>query len=98
MRAVANNPEGALEQAGITVLPIDLKYRPDTHRFFTDEQYEDFLSSISWVHDVAPREHDAESLALTMRLRAGKHRCDIFQCGYIFVTRNPLFVRHSRTM
>jgi hypothetical protein len=31
-----------------------------------------------------------------MRLRAGKHSSDIFQCGYIFTTRNPRFVQHSR--
>jgi hypothetical protein len=96
VQAVANDPERALEQAGIAVLPIDLKYRPDTHRYFTDAQYEDFFSSINWVHEVPPREHDAASFALTMRLRAGRHRSDIFQCGYIFATRNPRFVQHSR--
>ncbi|UWU90229.1 hypothetical protein [Bradyrhizobium sp. CB1015] len=48
------------------------------------------------MRDVAPREHDATSLTLAMRLRGGKHSSDIFQCGYIFATRNPLFVQHSR--
>jgi hypothetical protein len=96
VQAVANDPERALERAGISVLSIDLKYRPDTHRYFTDAQYEDYFSSINWVHDVAPREHDAASLALTMRLRVGKHSSDIFKCGYIFATRNPRFVQHSR--
>ncbi|AVT82913.1 hypothetical protein [Rhodopseudomonas palustris] len=96
VQAVASDPQRALERAGITVLPIDLKQRPDTHRYFTDEQYEDFFSSITWVRDVAPREHDATSLALTMRLRTGRHNSDIFRTGYIFVTRNPAFVRNSR--
>ena len=96
VQAVANDPQRALDRAGITVLPIDLKQRPDTHRYFTDALYEDYFSSINWVHDVAPREHDAASLALTMRLRTGRHSGDIFQCGYIFVTRNPRFVQHSR--
>ena len=77
-------------------MSVDLNYRPDTHRFFTKEQYEDYFSSVTWVSDVAPREHDATCLALTMRLRAGRHRGDIFQCGYIFATRNPRFVQHSR--
>jgi len=96
VQAVANDPQRALQRAGITVLPIDLRQRPDTHRYFTGAQYEDFFSSITWVRDVAPREHDATSLALTMRLRAGRHSADIFQCGYIFATRNPRFVQHSR--
>ncbi|MET3906250.1 hypothetical protein ABID59_000571 [Bradyrhizobium sp. S3.3.6] len=96
VQAVANDPQRALERAGITVLPIDLKQRPNTHKYFTDAQYEDFFASINWLHDVVPREHDAESLALTMRLRSGRHSGDIFQCGYIFVTRNPRFVQHSR--
>ncbi|MFK4525269.1 hypothetical protein ABIF90_003250 [Bradyrhizobium japonicum] len=91
VQAVTRDPERALENAGISVLPIDLKYRPDTHRYFSDAQYEDFFASINWVRDVAPREHDAASLTLTMRLRGGKHSSDIFQCGYIFATRNPLF-------
>jgi hypothetical protein len=96
VQAVANDPERALEQAQISVLSVDLNYRPDTIRFFTKEQYEDYFSSITWVSDVAPREHDATCLALSMRLRAGRHRGDIFQCGFIFATRNPRFVQHSR--
>ena len=96
VQAVANDPQRALDHAGITVLPIDLKQRPDTHRYFTDAQFEDYFSSINWLRDVTPREHDAASLALTMRLRTGRHSGDIFQCGYIFVTRNPRFVQHSR--
>jgi hypothetical protein len=95
VQAVANDPEKALERAGITILPLDLRQRPDTHKYFTDEQYEDFFSSITWVRDVEPREHDATSLALAMRLRTGRHSSDIFQCGYIFATRNPRFVQHS---
>lgn len=96
VQAVARDPERALERAGISVLPIDLQYRPDTHRWFPDAKYEDFFTSINWVRDVAPREHDAASLALTMRLRGGKHSSDIFRCGYVFATRNPRFVQHSR--
>lgn len=96
VQAVAKDPQRALDRAGITVLPVDLKQRPDTHRYFTDALYEDFFSSINWVRDVAPREHDAECLALTMRLRVGRHSGDIFQCGFIFATRNPRFVQHAR--
>lgn len=55
-----------------------------------------FLAAISWVKDIAPREHDAMCLALTMRLRAGQHSSDLFRCKYVFVTRNARFVRDAR--
>ncbi|HEY6266768.1 MAG TPA: hypothetical protein VIX11_00600, partial [Candidatus Acidoferrum sp.] len=76
--------------------PIDLEQFPNLHRFFDKEKYEDFFSAITWVRDVAPREHDATCTALVMRLRAGKHYQDLLKCGYVFVTRNPVFVQRSR--
>lgn len=96
VRAVANDPEAALEHAGIKVKPLDLQQMPNLFKYFPYTWYEDYFSSILWVKDVAPREHDATCLALTMRLREGKHSSDVFKCGYVFVTRNPRFVQHSR--
>jgi hypothetical protein len=97
VQAVANDPEAALDHAGIKVKPLDLKQMPHLFKFFPYAWYDDFFSSILWVSDVAPREHDATCLALTVRLRAGKHNSDLFKCGYVFVTRNPRFVQHSRS-
>jgi hypothetical protein len=97
VQAVANDPEAALEHAGIRVKPLDLKQMPNLFKFFPGTWYDDFFSSILWVKDVAPREHDATCLALTVRLREGKHNSDVFKCGYVFVTRNPRFVQHSRS-
>lgn len=96
VEAVASNPQKALENVGIIVRPVTLDSFPNQHPFFTKEQYEDFFSSIAWVAEVAPREHDATCLALTMRLRAGQQRNDLFRCSYVFVTRNPTFVRAAR--
>jgi hypothetical protein len=96
VRAVANDPESALEHVGIKVKPLDLKQMPNLFKYFPYTWYEDFFSTILWVRDVAPREHDATCLALTMRLREGKHSNDVFKCGYVFVTRNPRFVQSSR--
>src|SRR5258708_36404066 len=95
-QAVANDPESALDHVGIKVKPLDLKQMPHLFKYFPYTWYEDFFSSILWVKDVAPREHDATCLALTMRLREGKHSSDVFKCGYVFVTRNPRFVQSSR--
>jgi hypothetical protein len=96
VQAVARNPERALEAAGIRVRPITLEQFPNQHRFFDAEQYEDFLSTITWGNDIAAREHDAMCLALLMRLREGKHNSDLFRCGFVFVTRNATFARSSR--
>jgi hypothetical protein len=96
VKAVASDPQAALEKAGIQVRSMTLSQMPSLARYFTEAQYEDFFASISWVNDVHPREHDATCLALTLRLREGKHHSDVFKCGYVFVTRNPTFVKHSR--
>ncbi|MGO8468007.1 hypothetical protein AB9F45_25965 [Rhizobium leguminosarum] len=94
--AVSNNPERALEQAGVTVRPLSLEGLPSSHRYFTSEHYEDFFSTITWGNQVQAREHDATCAALVMRLREGRHSGDLFKCKYVMVTRNPTFVRHVR--
>jgi hypothetical protein len=96
VEAVARDPENALERAGIQVRPLTREQFPHQHAHFNDEQYEDFFSSVTWVTEVHPREHDTTCLALIMRLRQGRHHADVFKCGYIFVSRNPRFVRKSR--
>ncbi|RVI84189.1 hypothetical protein CN188_09415 [Sinorhizobium meliloti] len=95
--AVANNPERALENAGVTVRPLSLADFPAFHRYFTAEQYEDFFQSIQWGNLIQAREHDATCAALVMRLRQGRHSSDVFKCRYVMVTRNPTFVRQART-
>jgi hypothetical protein len=96
VQAVAKDPEATLEGAGIQVRSLTLDQYPNSHSYFDPERYEDFFASVYWVEDVPPREHDATCMALLMRLRAGRHHSDLFRCGYVFVTRNPTFVRESR--
>jgi len=96
IQVVARNPEKALEAAGIRIKSMTLGQFPNLQRFFSSEQYEDFLSTITWGNDVAAREHDATCLALLMRLREGKHNRDLFRCGFVFVTRNTTFANRSR--
>jgi hypothetical protein len=96
VRAVAGDPEAALAKVGIQLKPLTLDQTPSLSKNFSYVQYEDFFASILWVSDVHPREHDATCLALTMRLREGRHHSDVFKCGYVFVSRNAMFVKHSR--
>jgi hypothetical protein len=97
VQAVANNTEQALTKSGVTVLPYTLQHFPGQHNFFSSELFEDFLSTIVWVQEIPPREHDATCLALAMRLRQGRHSSDLFRCKYVFVTRNARFVRDARS-
>jgi hypothetical protein len=96
VQAVARDPEGALQKAGIQVRPLTLSQYPNSHKWFNNQYYEDFFSAVYWVEDVAPREHDATCVALLMRLREGRHHSDLFRCGYVLATRNATFVRESR--
>ncbi|MBR1159454.1 hypothetical protein [Bradyrhizobium elkanii] len=45
--AVANNPECALDNIGITVSQIGSDTFPHTHRYLTEAQSDDFLNSIT---------------------------------------------------
>lgn len=94
--AVARDPEVALERVRVSVKPIELDQFPNQHVYFGAEQYEDFLAQVTWGNDVAAKEHDATGVALTMRLREGKHSSDVLKCRYVFVTRNQTFERRSR--
>lgn len=95
--AVANNPERALESAGITVRPISLDSYPGAHKYFTADQYDDFLNSITWGNHIHAKEHDATCTTLIMRLRDGRHSSDIFKCRFVMATRNPTFVNRARS-
>lgn len=96
VQTVARDPERALEGVKIPVRAITLDQFPNQHQWFDHERHEDFLSSVRWGNDIAAREHDTAALALTMRLREGRHSSDLFRCRYVFVTRNPTFERVSR--
>jgi hypothetical protein len=96
VQAVARDPEKALDQTGVRVRSITMEQYPGQHRFFDEEKFEDFLSTITWGNDIAAREHDATCLALLLRLREDRHSSDLFRCGYVFVTRNTTFANRSR--
>ncbi|MDE2630556.1 MAG: cell envelope integrity protein TolA, partial [Alphaproteobacteria bacterium] len=94
--AVRNNPEKAVEDAGISIRNITIEKYPNLHPFFPAETYEDFLAAITWVQEVAPREHDAKCMTMIMRLREGRSSADLFGCRYVFATNNPAFAKKSR--
>jgi hypothetical protein len=96
VKYVARNPAGALEAAGVKLRPMTLTDFPNLRPRFDDARYDDFLSTVTWVEELTPREHDATCMTLLMRLREGRHSSDLFKCGYVLVTRNGLFVNRSR--
>ena len=95
-QTVAKNREQALEAVKIPIRPITLDQYPGQQHYFDSERYEDFLGTVTWGNDIAAREHDTTAVALTMRLREGRHHSDLFRCRYVFVTRNATFERRSR--
>ena len=95
--AVKNNPEKAMESVGIPTRNFNLAMFPNTHLHFAREYYEDFLSTITWVKDIEPREHDAKCAAYIMRLREGRQSQDLFRCRFAFATNNPKFAREARS-
>ncbi|WLA78412.1 hypothetical protein [Bradyrhizobium elkanii] len=97
VQAVANNPERALDNIGITVRQIDMQAYPHAHRYFTPEHYEDFYNAINWGNNPNARDHDATCLTLTMRLREGKQNSDVFKTRFVMVTRNTRFVNEARS-
>jgi len=94
--AVKNDPEKAVESAGISIRNFSLAQYPNLQPYFPADAYEDFLSTITWVREVEPREHDAKCTAYVMRLREGRHSSDLFKCRYVFATNNPTFARNAR--
>ncbi|WP_038974772.1 hypothetical protein [Bradyrhizobium genomosp. III] len=96
VRAVMNQPETALSSAGITVRQISLESHHYAHKYFTQEQFNDFFESITWGNNINAREHDATCATIVMRLREGRQSSDVFKTRYVLVTRNPAFVRHAR--
>ena len=96
VQAVARNAEQALEAVKIPIRQIGLEQFPGQHQYFDANRYEDFFGMVKWGNDIAAREHDTTALALTMRLREGRHHSDLLRCRYIFVTRNATFERKSR--
>lgn len=96
VRAIANDPERALASVGITVRQINLDDNPAIEKYFTKDQYEDFLSTIHWVEQIRAREHDATCAALVMRLRGGYKSNDLFKSRYVLATRNSSFVKNTR--
>ncbi|PIT02066.1 hypothetical protein TSA1_15840 [Bradyrhizobium nitroreducens] len=95
--AVANGPERALDNIGITVRQIGMDTFPHTHRYFTQTQYDDFLNSVTWGNNINARDHDATCFALTVRLREGKQNNDVFKTRFAMVTRNTKFVSYARS-
>jgi hypothetical protein len=89
VQAVAKDPELALDKVKIPVRAIELDQFPNQQKWFGAERHEDFLGQVTWGNDVAAKEHDAAALALTMRLREGKHSSDLFRCRYVFVPAMP---------
>lgn len=95
VRHLISDPEGALTAVGVPIKSLDLNQFPNQHHHFSAAMYDDFLAGLGWYSDEA-REHDAECVALVVRLRAGTQQKDPLSSKYVFTTSNSNFARYSR--
>ena len=93
---VKNDPESAVKKIGIATRPATLDDFPGQMHRFPPALFDDFVSEIRWYSEDA-RFHDAECLALVMRMRDGNHRHDPLGNKLLFVTSNSRFAGISRS-
>lgn len=93
---VAHDPIPILEKYDVKVAYRTLEQTPSEHLFFTKENYEDFLSSLTYSESMIGREHDADITTFTIRQRRGHADRDLFKSKCIVVTRNGLLAQLSR--
>lgn len=72
VRQVAHDPATALSNFSVSVVDRKLNQFPNEHSFFSQNQYEEFFSQLTWHVEIPRREHDATIVAQIMRMRNGK--------------------------
>lgn len=83
----------AVRNNGIEILPDDIEFMPNTHRFFDTEETKAIEEIVNW-HDGEnenARYADSDTTVLTIRRRAGYRTSDIFTSKYVCVTSNEAF-------
>ncbi|NBC21124.1 MAG: hypothetical protein GVY06_08815 [Alphaproteobacteria bacterium] len=96
VREVARNPSSFLERKGIGIVRRSPDQFPNEHDYFSKDLIEALYSRINWHTNPTPRQHDAVSTALIMRMRKGVTTRDIFSAQHVFVTRNGMLAQMAR--
>jgi hypothetical protein len=96
LKEVAHDTEGFLRKLDITVFPKALATPPQDDRFFAEAQIASFANELREWDNAVARERDVLSIALVMRRRRGHKSNDVFETKYVFLSHNPVLVRHAR--
>ena len=92
VQSVLNNLEAICKEKNISIITQKLdEYSTSRHKFFAEHHYENLLSKIWWHQNVAPRERDATSTTLIMRLRGNTRTKDLLQAKHVMLSNNPRF-------
>lgn len=96
-RAVMADPAEHIEnQLGFQIIRQELDDFPNSHKYFSDEFFEEFSDRALWHEHPDPRKVDAMSVALIMRRRANNQTNDFFKSKFIMLSRNWLFVEFAK--
>lgn len=94
--AVAKDPEPFLKELGVNVAYRTLKQNPNEHAYFSEEQWREIYSSLSFQQNNLAREHDSDITTLVMRQRHGIEDSDLFKSRFLAMTRNGLLAQLTR--
>ncbi|WP_157083132.1 hypothetical protein [Novosphingobium lentum] len=82
----------------IHILPDDIEFTPQSHKFFSDDRAKAVEQIVNWhegFNDNA-RYADSDTTALTIRRRLGHRTTDIFASKFVCVTTNEVFAMATK--
>lgn len=91
-RTVMGDVESSVEEIlEIQIVRQSLSDFPNSHSWFSEELYFEFVDRATW-HDYAePKHTDALSVAMIMRKRGGQKSRDALKCKFLMTSRNWVF-------
>jgi hypothetical protein len=82
----------AVRNQDIAILPDDLEFTPQAHKFFDAEKARELEAIVNWHEDNdQARYADSDTTVLTIRRRGGHRTTDLFDSKFVTVTTNPVF-------
>lgn len=90
--------EVAVRSAGISILPGDLQFTPQSHKFFDAQRAAAVEQIVNW-HDEQnedARYADSDTTVAIIRRRGGHRTSDLFAARFVCVTPNEVFAGATR--
>lgn len=90
--------EVAIRSADITILPGDLEFTPQSHKYFDATRAKGVEQIVNWhdEYNEDARYADSDTIVATIRRRAGHRTTDLFTSKFVCVTTNEIFAGATR--